>query len=180
MHVRIILTWRPTAPGNASGTTSDGLAGDQGYDGMSEDATTNDELAEDAYGATRLTPQRRRIAEAAASMGAFTIEDLSVRLESQTPRTPLATVYRAIRALEGTGSVQRVGAREGSDLYVWCVAEDHHHHLVCTGCGAVEHTPCPYGEDGPRPADVAGYTSIRHEMTLYGLCASCTQNPAGD
>ena len=142
-------------------------------------AGSNEAVAEQAwrpaYGTARVTPQRRRIAQAAASMGAFTIEDLAARLESQRPKTPLATLYRAVRALESAGTVQKVGTRKSSDLYVWCPAEDHHHHLVCTGCGAVAHAPCPFGQDPSLPSEMAGYTLVRHEMTLFGLCGACTQ-----
>jgi len=113
-------------------------------------------------------------------MGAFTVEELAARLESEQPATGLATVYRAVRALADAGSLQKIGKRGSSELYVWCVAEGHHHHLVCTECGAVEHAPCPLGETASAPADVAGYTVLGHDMTLWGLCPACSQREKGD
>ncbi len=136
------------------------------------------DLVGDAYGTGRVTPQRRRIAQTAADMGAFTVEDLRERLASLTLKTPLATTYRAVRALEAAGSIQKVGARHSSDLYVWCMADDHHHHIVCTGCGAVAHAPCPFGDDAALSKEMAGYTLVRHEVTLFGLCAACSQAEA--
>lgn len=108
-------------------------------------------------------------------MGAFTIEELAARIGSERPPTGLATVYRAVRALADAGSLQKVGTRGSSDLYVWCVAEGHHHHLVCTQCGAVAHAPCPLGEMPSPSTEMAGYTVLGHEMTLWGLCPSCTR-----
>ncbi len=131
------------------------------------------------YGGARVTAQRRRIAETAARIGAFTVEDLATRLACDPPGLPLATIYRAVGAMEAAGSVQRAGSRGSSALYVWCEAEGHHHHLVCTGCGAVEHAPCPFGVE-PMPTQMAGYTVTKHEVTLYGLCAECGAKESTD
>ena len=50
---------------------------------------------------------------------------------------------------------------------------DHHHHLVCTECGAVVAMDCPLGAEALASAEHAGHLVTRHEITLYGLCAAC-------
>ena len=135
------------------------------------DGTT---AARSAYASGRLTPQRSSIAAAAASMGAFTIEELAARVRRGQAPPGLATVYRAVRALVHAGSVERIGTRGSSDLYVWCEAQGHHHHVVCTGCGAVRDAACPLAEQPYLALESAGYTLVAHEMTLYGLCPACS------
>jgi Fur family transcriptional regulator, ferric uptake regulator len=141
---------------------------------------TEDERAQEsrvgieaAYGSGRVTLQRRHVARAAAELGSFTVEELAAYLSGSGAPVPLATIYRAVRAAEAAGSVQVVGKRAASELYVWCERSDHHHHLVCTTCGAVEHAPCPFDKETGVPTDVAGFKVTRHEMTLYGLCPAC-------
>ena len=123
-----------------------------------------------------MSKQRRLIAATASAMGgAFTVDDLVAAVRSSDPTTGLATVYRAVGALETAGTVARVGERLGSALFVYCTAEDHHHHLVCTGCGRVEHAPCPIGEESLAPARRNGFTVTGHEVTLFGLCPDCVR-----
>jgi len=126
------------------------------------------------YGTGRLTPQRRMLAEVAAEQRAFTVEDLAAELAARTESVGLATVYRAVTALESAGSIERIGERGGSSLYAWCGSAEHHHHLVCTECGVVETAPCPF-EVQPLEATPGGFQVTRHEMTLYGVCPVCAR-----
>jgi len=129
-----------------------------------------------AYGTARVSRQRLLIADTASAMGsAFTVDDLVAAVRRADPATGLATVYRAVGALEAAGTVARVGERLGSALFVYCVADGHHHHLVCTGCGRVEHAPCPIGEESLAPAERNGFTVTGHEVTLFGLCPECVK-----
>ncbi|MBI5231261.1 MAG: transcriptional repressor [Coriobacteriales bacterium] len=127
-----------------------------------------------AFGAGRLTPQRQTIAESARSLGrAFTIDDLAEEARYRDPSIGVATVYRAVSAMEATGWLERVGERAGSVLYAQCGAGDrHHHHLVCTSCGRVEPAECPL-HDVAAHAATSGFVITNHEVTLYGLCPAC-------
>lgn len=128
------------------------------------------------YGRGRLSAARRDIAQGLASLGgAFTAEDLHTAVSALRPGIGVATVYRAVTAMAEAGSLAPVGARDGSTLYTRCAGGKHHHHLVCTGCGTVVSVACPV--DGPlvRSAREAGYTVTAHEVTLYGLCPTCSK-----
>ncbi len=126
------------------------------------------------FGEGRVTARRRAIARAADAMpGAFTVDELSSAVRESAPGTGTATVYRAVAAMEAAGTLERVGARDGSALYVRCHADAHHHHLVCTGCGSVAHAECPLGEESVRALAGTGFTVTGHEITLYGLCPAC-------
>ena len=126
------------------------------------------------FGTGRLTPQRRSIAAAIESMsGAFTVDDLVHAVRVRRSATGTATIYRAVAAMESEGWLERVGERSGSVLYLRCAADDHHHHLVCTGCGRVEAATCPLEGLVEDAVDRSGFLVTEHEITLYGLCATC-------
>jgi Fur family ferric uptake transcriptional regulator len=133
-----------------------------------------------AYGTGRITPQRRLIAEAAASMpGAFTVDDLETAVHESDPATGVATVYRAVAAMVSSGWLERVGEREGSALFARCHAgAHHHHHVVCDGCGRIEATACPVVTE-PVVPESGGFVVTRHEVTLYGLCPECAAGTSG-
>ncbi len=126
------------------------------------------------FGDKRLTAPRRAIAAAVDGFDrAFTVDDLVVAVSAVSPGTGTATVYRAVGAMEAAGSIERIGSRDESALYVRCCIEGHHHHLVCTGCWKVSHTACPLDEETPRQATADGFVVTDHEITLYGLCTEC-------
>lgn len=130
--------------------------------------------ARELYGGARMSAQRSLIAEAVLSMpGAFTAEDLHRHAVTGSPGIGLATVYRALAAMQAAGAVATVGHRQGSALLARCDRHDHHHHLVCTACASVVGIDCPLGDEALTSAARAGLLVTRHEITLYGLCARC-------
>jgi Fur family transcriptional regulator, ferric uptake regulator len=132
------------------------------------------ELVRTAFGAARASVQRAVLARAAGrASGTLTAEDLAARARREDSRIGLATVYRAIPAMLASGWLERVGSRDGHALYAHCAAAEHHHHLVCTGCGAVQATPCPVERHSLDAAAEAGFVITHHEVTVYGLCRSC-------
>lgn len=126
------------------------------------------------YGTARMSAQRRLIAEVVSALpGAFTAEELHCAVAERAPGIGLATVYRALGAMQSAGSVSPVGERSGSALLAVCDRHDHHHHLVCTACRSVIGVDCPLSEAALASAAAAGHVITSHEITLYGLCASC-------
>ena len=90
-------------------------------------------------------------------------------------------MYRNLGVLEAAGAVRRVAG--GDEFARFELAEDlagHHHHLICTDCGAVaDFTVPPTVERGLETAlrDVAaaaGFTPADHRLDLVGRCADCT------
>jgi len=121
-----------------------------------------------------VTRARRAIVEAVLAIpGAFTVEDVHAHLAGTPDSVGLATVYRAVAALIETGFLATVGTRSGVALYAHCTGGDHHHHLVCTGCGTVAAVDCPLDAGLKAAASRLGYTITGHEVVLYGLCAAC-------
>lgn len=128
-----------------------------------------------AYGGARMSPQRRAVADTIERLGrAFTIDELAEEVRRRR-RVGKATIYRAVAALEGSGWVARVGTQDGHSLFARCDRSDHHHHLVCTGCGKVAVTRCLLDERAMEAAARAGFQVTEHEITLYGLCRQCDE-----
>jgi Fur family transcriptional regulator, ferric uptake regulator len=126
----------------------------------------------------RLTPNREALLEVLAQTGngPLTIpEILAVR-----PDLAVSSVYRNLVVLEQADVVHRVVAR-GDFAYYELVEEltEHHHHVVCSSCGAVEDVPATATiEQSVR--DVArqiarrtGFKTERHRLDLFGICERC-------
>lgn len=130
-------------------------------------------------GGHRLTLQRRRILKALADAGhPQTAQEIHRRLAEGDPEIGLDTVYRNLRLLTGLGLVNKIAAAgQRGDLFE--LADDHHHHYLCLGCGAVTCLPvCPLGDHLPAPPAPAGFQVMAHVFEVYGYCASC-RPPAG-
>jgi Fur family transcriptional regulator, ferric uptake regulator len=119
----------------------------------------------------RLTAQRRAVIRAVGdATTSFTVLELHERARKTVPG--LATTYRTIELLRASGAVHPL-LGEGRHSYVRCHPA-HHHHLVCTTCGAVEETElCA----APSEADLRrahGFRPAAHELDIYGTCRSCS------
>ena len=125
----------------------------------------------------RYTAQRRALVEALRRAGnPVAIPDLA------DPRRglPQSSVYRNLAVLEQAGAVRRVVTGEEFGRYE--LAEDlteHHHHLVCRSCGAVEDvavTPSFERQVARTVTDVAdrtGFSAVSHRLDLIGTCRNC-------
>lgn len=132
------------------------------------------ELSALAYGPGRRSPQRETIALVATSFaGAFSVEELLGRVRSADPGIGAATVYRAVASMVEHGFLETVGSSGAHALYLHCADGEHHHHLVCTGCGSVAHAPCPLDDGAISHAAEHGFVITHHEVSIYGLCAQC-------
>ncbi len=125
-----------------------------------------------AYGTGRVSRQRVSIALVvdASPDRAFSAEDLAALVRLDDPGIGLATVYRALAAMESSGFIEPVGERNGAVVYARCVDAGHHHHVVCTCCGMVEDAECPVGGTS---AGANGFRITGHRLVLYGICPSC-------
>ncbi len=125
----------------------------------------------------RFTPNRAALVELLGRAG----RPLSIRDIAASDRSlAISSVYRNLTVLEEAGVVHRLVTTGQYAHYE--LAEDlteHHHHLVCSRCGAVDDVPAsPRLEASVRLAarDIArrtGFRTHRHMLDLIGLCAKC-------
>ena len=85
-----------------------------------------------------------------------------------------ATVYRTITSFEKSGILRKVDLRKDSTHYE--LAEEHHHHIVCTNCEIVEDFEDKEIEKVLRRivGTSSKFKSIKeHSLELFGLCRTC-------
>lgn len=125
----------------------------------------------------RYTPKRRTLVEALRRAGnPVAIPDLA----GGPGGLPQSSVYRNLAVLEQAGAVHRVVTDEEFARYE--LAEDlteHHHHLVCRSCGAVEDVTVPSSFErsvARTVSDVAGrtgFSAVSHRLDVIGTCRNC-------
>jgi Fe2+ or Zn2+ uptake regulation protein len=100
------------------------------------------------------------------------------------PSLAQSSVYRNLAVLEEVGAVTRIVTSD--DFARYELAEqltEHHHHLICTSCGAVSDfslsaaTEISLDKALRRAARRAGFTHQGHRLDLLGLCTSCSSSP---
>lgn len=100
-------------------------------------------------------------------------EDVYKALLEAGEEVGLATVYRVLTQFEQAGIVERHHFDGGHSVFELADGE-HHDHLVCEQCGAVEEFMDEVIEQ--RQHDIAkraGYRLNAHSMYLYGICPRC-------
>lgn len=125
----------------------------------------------------RYTASRRAIVTALAAAP----HPLSITELVATGRgLAVSSVYRNLGVLEEAGVVHRIDTSHEFKRYE--LAEDlteHHHHLICTGCGRVQDFTASPGLERQTEqalagvAGKAGFTVHGHRIDLVGLCRTC-------
>ncbi len=105
----------------------------------------------------------------------ITAREIADRLRERGSGVGLASIYRALDLLDRLGLVKRFDMGEGTARYEAALpGGDHHHHLICESCGAVE----PFEDAALEEAIEVLSRSTRfevaaHDVTLRGRCPEC-------
>ncbi len=128
-------------------------------------------LREQGY---RLTPQRMMILSAVESgNGHISAEEIYAQVAAKYPYVNISTVYRTLELLKKLGLAIETDLGDGRLRY-HSTEKGHHHHLVCSECGAIididESTLA-------RLKDVLLHrynfsAELRH-VAIFGLCGNC-------
>jgi len=126
----------------------------------------------------RLTPNRDALVDVLATAGRpLTIPEI---LQADAALAQ-SSVYRNLVLLEQAGVVHRIVTN--AEFARFELAEDltgdHHHHLICSTCGAVEDAPASAAIE--RALDRAieeveratGFRTTAHRIDLVGVCRNC-------
>lgn len=114
--------------------------------------------------------------------GHLSAKEIYASLYRTHPGLGLTTVYRTLELLHGLGIVQRVSAGDGQGRYQIRSEHpgDHHHHLICTGCGKI----IDYRDFVEEELELVkkteralskkyGFEIRDHNIEFLGLCAEC-------
>jgi Fe2+ or Zn2+ uptake regulation protein len=124
----------------------------------------------------RITGPRRALLASMQRLGDhFTAEQLA----AAAPDVGRATVFRTLRLLQQIGSVCQVILDDGT-LEYRLTSGGHHHHIVCSDCGAVDDfSNADIEELLGGLARRTGFAIEAHRLELYGRCARCSAPPEG-
>ncbi len=105
--------------------------------------------------------------------GFVSAQELHLVLRNHGSTIGLATVYRALADLAGTGEADSLQSQEGELLYRACTTE-HHHHLICKNCGkTVEIEANEVEKWAEKVAKHHGFREPSHTVEIFGLCGDC-------
>ncbi len=103
-------------------------------------------------------------------------------LMATSPGLAASSAYRHMTVLEQAGIVRRI-VLGGDDHARFELAEaltdHHHHHLICSRCGAVDDFTVPakleraVSDALDEVAANTGFKATDHRFDLIGLCANC-------
>ena len=146
-------------------------------------ARADDELRDTV--ASRLRTDGQRVTAARASLVdvlARANRPLTIpEIRGHAPALATSSAYRNLSVLEAAGVVHRIVTTGDHARYE--LAEDltgHHHHLICSQCGAVEDVPASsrLEQSVAKAADEiarrTGFRTQHHRVDLVGLCHRCT------
>ena len=130
-------------------------------------------LSEQGY---RLTPQRMMILSAIENGdGHISAEEIYAQVTAKYPRVNISTVYRTLELLKRLELVTETDLGDGRLRY-HPADKGHHHHLVCTECGAVidldESLLSPVKDVLLREY---GFLADLKHLAIFGRCANCSQ-----
>jgi len=122
----------------------------------------------------KLTPQRTAVIEAIVSAGrTLTPRELHARLAGKHPEIGLVTVYRTIEILSKLGLLCQFNT-EGAAKSFKAGPVEHHHHMVCRGCGEVVDFSghCPVELETALEQET-GFKITDHRLEFAGYCRDC-------
>ena len=148
------------------------------------DQSSSDPLVVERIGALLRAHDLRRTASRIAVLatlepvhGHLSVAEIHQRLLGSIPgdgQPPdLATVYRTVTTLVDAGVLHALNVDGG--LTTYGVAENPHHHAVCTRCGTIIEVPAQRLSSALEHAiEGSSFTlSDQAGLTLHGLCPNC-------
>jgi len=106
------------------------------------------------------------------------VETIAAGARAQLGSVSTQTVYDALRALTRADLIRHIEPA-GSPARYDPRAGDHHHHVVCRGCGAIADVDCAVSTGPCVPTTEAhGFVILETEVTFWGLCPDCQRAPA--
>jgi Fur family ferric uptake transcriptional regulator len=112
------------------------------------------------------------------AIGFVSAQQLHMVLKNHGSSIGLATVYRALNDLVGSGEADSLQSSEGEILYRAC-GEGHHHHLICRSCGKTVEIEANKVESwADQVAKSHGFASPSHTIDIFGTCGPCQKKVA--
>ncbi len=132
----------------------------------------------------KLTPQRRAVIHAiTSSQDHLTPAAVFEKVSRDHPGIGLVTIYRTLKLLAELDLICELHTVDNCPSYTTGTSE-HHHHLVCSGCGkVVDFTSSDTVRHGlstleARLSQESGFRIDDHVLEFSGLCRGCQKKPS--
>jgi Fur family ferric uptake transcriptional regulator len=132
-------------------------------------------LKEQGY---KLTPQRKAVLKLIVrSRERLSPAEIYEKVRKYYPGIGLVTIYRTLEIFIKLGVICEVKPEGSSRSYLIRRESEHHHHLVCSGCGAVvDFTTYALRELEQRLSQNTGFKIEDHLLEFVGRCPNCQQS----
>jgi Fur family ferric uptake transcriptional regulator len=123
----------------------------------------------------KLTPQRRQVINAIAlSHEHLTPAALYEMVHQHCPGIGRVTIYRTLDILTRLGLICEVHTEGSCRSYLLRAHSEHHHHLLCSDCGAVvDFTDCDLNKLEHKLSQKTGFAIEGHLLEFSGHCPDC-------
>lgn len=121
------------------------------------------------------TSQRMTILKAFLKQDShLSTEDFYLKLRKKHPGIGYATVHRTLKLFAECGIASERNFGDGQMRFEVSRDDEHHDHLVCTGCGQIlEFENQKIEQLQVAVAREHNFLIQDHRLELYGLCSSC-------
>jgi len=128
----------------------------------------------------RVTGTRLAVLRALSEHQHATADDVVRAVRGDLGSVSVQAVYDCLHALTSAGLLRRMEPAGHPARYERRTG-DNHHHVVCRSCGAVADVDCTVGH-APclTPSASHGFAVDLAEVTFWGLCPACADDPAAD
>lgn len=104
----------------------------------------------------------------------FHVEDIYKQIRKQKSNVSLATIYRSIPLLIGSGLIIETLYGGEKIVYEKIYNKPHHHHMVCTGCGKIIEFTCQNLEKIQNNiCKEHFFLSTEYHLEIKGQCQTC-------
>ncbi len=123
----------------------------------------------------KYTPERQTIFRRAfATHKHFEAEDLLLSLRQNHQRVSKATIYRTLALLVKSGHLREVIFGEKHSHYEHVHLNEHHDHMLCSGCGKIiEFVDEALERQQDEVCVRHKFKPESHRMQIHGLCENC-------
>ena len=132
----------------------------------------------------KLTPQRRAAIHAiTSSQDHLTPAAVFEKVNQGHPGIGLVTIYRTLKLLAELDLICELHTGDNRPSYTASTPQ-HHHHLICSGCGkVVDFTSTSTVRHGlstleARLSNESGFRIDDHVLEFSGLCRGCQEKPS--
>ena len=138
-------------------------------------STTSSMTTTNPEPARRQTWQKDAVLHALGqAQGFVSAQQLHKQLTQHGSVIGLATVYRTLNSLVADGLADSL-VNAGESLFRDC-SKDHHHHLICNGCGIAVEIEAKQAETwATKVAKDHGFTQVTHTIDIFGMCKACSK-----